>query len=150
MKNPSKSVCHIDTDTHEFTVNGAVVHLPSKEYKIVVALTEAKGHVRSRAQLLQTVWGYNPDEVKIDTRTVDQHIARLRTKLRKHGAGNLIQTIPNAGYRSVGMETASSKTITGKVDSIERVYGKKPGSWLRLFVPDLLPTVEKGRMMTLA
>lgn len=148
MKNPS---CIVDMERHTITVNGSIVKMSSKEFSILSTLAQASGRVISRAKLLEIVWGYAESDSKaVFGRTVDQHISRCRRALRKHGAQGAIETVTNAGYRIRGVEIHNDKSITGKVDSIERVYGKKPGSWVRLFVADLLPTVEKGRMMTLA
>ena len=46
--------------------------------------------------MLQLIWGHDKD-VEIDTRTVDQHIARLRRKLRSEA--DKIRTVPNFGYQ---------------------------------------------------
>jgi len=50
--------------------------------------------VQSRPQLLEIVWEAQPD---IQTRTVDMHIQRLRSKLGD--AGRFIETVPGFGYR---------------------------------------------------
>src|ERR1700758_5368792 len=70
----------IDFERHETTVKGHVVYLAPKEFAILKLLIEANGKVLSREQLLRLIWGHDED-VEIDTRTVDQHIARLRRKL---------------------------------------------------------------------
>ncbi|TFG62881.1 MAG: winged helix family transcriptional regulator, partial [Gemmatimonadales bacterium] len=49
---------------------------------------------QSRRQLLQTAWDTN---AQIETRTVDMHVARLRSKLG--GPGTLIETVRGVGYR---------------------------------------------------
>ena len=49
---------------------------------------------RARTHLLETVWEAAPD---IQTRTVDMHVQRLRTKLES--AGELIETVRGFGYR---------------------------------------------------
>jgi DNA-binding winged helix-turn-helix (wHTH) protein len=156
LKTPQKisaPACIINAARHEVTINGTVVSFPPKEYRILSELGKAKGHVVSRAQLLERVWGYeSAAAVDIDTRTVDQHIARLRMKLRRLNADNIIQTIPLAGYRSDSIAFAVDKAteILGKVNHIRRVYGKKPGSWLTLFVADLLPEMKRGRNLRLS
>ena len=86
----------IDFERHETTVKGQVVYLAPKEFAILKLLIEANGKVLSREQLLQMIWGHDVD-VEIDTRTVDQHIARLRHKLRS--ASERIVTVPNFGYQ---------------------------------------------------
>ncbi|HEX4047358.1 MAG TPA: response regulator transcription factor [Elusimicrobiota bacterium] len=86
----------IDFERHETTVKGEVVYLAPKEFAILKLLIEANGRVLSREQLLRLIWGHDED-VEIDTRTVDQHIARLRRKLRS--AAERIATVPNFGYQ---------------------------------------------------
>lgn len=86
----------IDFERHETTVKGDVVYLAPKEFAILKLLIEANGKVLSREQLLRLIWGHDED-VEIDTRTVDQHIARLRRKLGT--AADRISTVPNFGYQ---------------------------------------------------
>ena len=86
----------IDFEKHETTVKGQMVYLAPKEFAILKLLIEANGKVLSRDQLLQLIWGHDKD-VEIDTRTVDQHIVRLRRKLRS--AAERAATVPNFGYQ---------------------------------------------------
>ncbi len=84
----------VDRAAHRVTVNGHEVELTPLEYKLLLTLAERRGRVQGRAQLLETVWDAAPD---IQTRTVDMHVQRLRTKL--HPAGDLIETVRGFGYR---------------------------------------------------
>jgi two-component system, OmpR family, phosphate regulon response regulator PhoB len=84
----------IDRSAHSVTVSGQDVELTPTEFKLLLTLAERKGRVQARAHLLETVWDAAPD---IQTRTVDMHIQRLRTKL--HPAGDLIETVRGFGYR---------------------------------------------------
>lgn len=86
----------VDLARHEVRVKGQTVALTPKEFEFLKALVEADGKVLSRDQLLEKIWGYDRS-MEIDTRTVDQHIARLRRKLK--GEGFRIATVTNAGYR---------------------------------------------------
>jgi DNA-binding response OmpR family regulator len=86
----------IDFERHEILVRGKVAYLAPKEFAILKLLIEANGKVLSREQLLETIWGHEKD-MEIDTRTVDQHIARLRRKLRQEA--DRIATVPNFGYQ---------------------------------------------------
>ena len=63
---------------------------------------ECAGRVATRQQLLDNVWGY---EYYGDTRTLDVHIRRLRSKLG--ACGDSIETVVGVGYRFVG---CSAKT----------------------------------------
>ena len=84
----------IEVERHLVTVDGVPVELTTLEYKLLLTLAERRGRVQSRDGLLQDVWGYN---YAGDTRTVDTHITRLRTKLGIAGA--LIRTLRGFGYK---------------------------------------------------
>ncbi len=87
----------IDRSSHRVTVNGQALDLTATEYKLLLTLLERRGRVQTRPQLLETVWEAQPD---IQTRTVDMHVQRLRTKLGP--ASNLIETVRGFGYRFRG------------------------------------------------
>jgi two-component system phosphate regulon response regulator PhoB len=84
----------IDRAAHKVSVDGQEVQLTALEYRLLVTLVERRGRVQERPQLLETVWGHQPD---IQTRTVDMHVQRLRSKLGE--AGDLIETVRGSGYR---------------------------------------------------
>ncbi|MBJ6752471.1 response regulator [Geomonas anaerohicana] len=84
----------IDTEAHRVEVAGEEVQLTSTEFKLLMNLAERLGRVQSREILLQNVWGYN---YLGDTRTVDTHMTRLRTKLGV--AGDMIKTVRGFGYK---------------------------------------------------
>jgi two-component system phosphate regulon response regulator PhoB len=84
----------IDTSRHQVTSNGEEINLTTTEYKLLINLTERPGRVQSQDVLLKNVWGYNYIG---DTRTVDTHITRVRTKLGE--AGDLIKTVRGFGYK---------------------------------------------------
>jgi two-component system, OmpR family, phosphate regulon response regulator PhoB len=84
----------IDRSAHRVLVDGQELPLTATEYKLLATLLERRGRVQTRPQLLETVWEAQPD---IQTRTVDMHVQRLRTKLG--AAGDLIETVRGFGYR---------------------------------------------------
>jgi two-component system phosphate regulon response regulator PhoB len=84
----------IDRGAHRVSVEGAEVELTPTEFKLLLTLAERRGRVQARAHLLETVWEAAPD---IQTRTVDMHIQRLRSKLGP--AGDLVETVRGFGYR---------------------------------------------------
>jgi len=84
----------IDRAAHRVAVDGRDIDLTPTEYKLLLTLAERRGRVQARAHLLETVWDAAPD---IQTRTVDMHVQRLRTKLES--AGELIETVRGFGYR---------------------------------------------------
>ena len=84
----------LDRRAHRVTVAGKEIALTTTEFKLLEWLIERRGRVQSRSQLLQSVWHAQPD---IQTRTVDMHVQRLRTKLGAPGAW--IETVRSVGYR---------------------------------------------------
>jgi DNA-binding response OmpR family regulator len=86
----------VDLERYVTKVRGEAVSLSSKEFEFLKCLIASKGRVLSRDQLLERVWGYD-SAMQIDTRTVDQHIARLRDKLGSE-SGRIV-TVKNVGYR---------------------------------------------------
>lgn len=92
----------IDRSAHRVLLDGKELALTATEYKLLATLLERRGRVQTRPQLLETVWEAQPD---IQTRTVDMHVQRLRTKLGE--AGDLIETVRGFGYRFRGAERAA-------------------------------------------
>lgn len=85
----------IDSDAHEVKIDGEPVTLTVKEFKILEKLIKNTERVYSREQLLDDVWGL---DYFGDTRTVDSHVARLRTKLGAWGEKHL-KTVYGLGYK---------------------------------------------------
>jgi len=89
----------IDMNSHEVAVRGEVVPLPLKEFDLLVALGEHVGHVLTRDQLISRVWG---DDYVGDTKTLDVHIKRLRSKIETDPSSpSRIVTIRGLGYKLV-------------------------------------------------
>jgi two-component system phosphate regulon response regulator PhoB len=89
----------VDLNALRVDLDGAELELTPTEYRLLVTLLERRGRVQSRQQLLESAWGIH---ARIETRTVDMHVQRLRTKLRGHG--ELIETVRGFGYRFRGRE----------------------------------------------
>ena len=85
-----------DFSRYTVTVKGKPAALSSKEFEFLKVLLQAQGKALSRDQLLEHVWGYDRS-YEIDTRTIDQHIARLRDKLGSES--KRVVTVKNVGYR---------------------------------------------------
>ena len=94
----------IERSGHRVTVEGKEIELTATEYKLLLTLVERRGRVQTRPQLLETVWEAQPD---IQTRTVDMHVQRLRSKLGE--AGELIETVRGFGYRFRAAERGSRR-----------------------------------------
>jgi DNA-binding response OmpR family regulator len=73
--------------------DGACIDVTRREIAILALLAAERGRIVSRRRLLADVWGMNAPE-RIETRTVDMHIAKLRKKL-----GGGIETVRGEGYR---------------------------------------------------
>jgi two-component system phosphate regulon response regulator PhoB len=84
----------IDRAAHRVTVSREEIELTPTEFKLLLTLAERKGRVQARSHLLEAVWEAAPD---IQTRTVDMHVQRLRTKLGT--VGDMIETVRGFGYR---------------------------------------------------
>ncbi len=95
----------IDRAAHRVTLEGQELNLTATEYKLLVTLVERRGRVQTRPQLLETVWDAQPD---IQTRTVDMHVQRLRTKLGD--IGDMIETVRGFGYRFRANDRGMRKT----------------------------------------
>ena len=89
----------LDPSSHRANVAGSPLDLTITEFKLLQDLIQHAGHVRSREQLLDSVWDYNFEGF---ARTVDSHVKRLRAKLGDYGS--LIETVRGIGYRAKGKE----------------------------------------------
>lgn len=85
----------IDDSAFVAYIDGTPLELTLKEFELLSYLYQNSGRVLTRDQLLNAIWGY---DYLGDSRTVDSHIARLRTKLGDYGAAHL-KTIYGMGYK---------------------------------------------------
>ncbi|HIZ84281.1 MAG TPA: response regulator transcription factor [Firmicutes bacterium] len=85
----------IDADAYVAYLDGKPLELTLKEFEILKKLSEKPGRVYTRDQLLDAIWSY---DFEGDSRTVDSHIARLRTKLGEYGNAHL-KTVYGKGYK---------------------------------------------------
>ena len=85
-----------DFDAVNVRVEGHPVKLTRREFELLKYLIDNRNRVLSRDRLLERVWGYDR---AIETRSVDVHVGRLRTKLGP--AGHQIETVVGLGYRFV-------------------------------------------------
>jgi two-component system response regulator RegX3 len=87
----------MDVERHQVTVNGTLINLPLKEFELLEFLMRNTGRVLTRGQLIDRVWG---GDYYGDTKTLDVHIKRLRSKIEEDPANpQLIQTIRGLGYK---------------------------------------------------
>jgi DNA-binding response OmpR family regulator len=85
-----------DFDAVRIEVDGVSIRLTRREYELLRYLVENRNRVLSRDRLLERVWGYDR---LIETRSVDVHVGRLRSKLGV--AGKQIETVVGLGYRFI-------------------------------------------------
>ncbi len=85
----------IDIPAHSVTVDSIAIDLTIKEHNILLKLSSNPGRIYSREQLLDDIWGI---DFTGDPRTVDSHVARLRTKLGTWGESHL-KTVYGVGYK---------------------------------------------------
>lgn len=84
----------VDMDAYKVLIDNEEVLLTATEFKLLAELLKNKGRVRTRDQLLNTVWGY---EFEGYARTVDTHVRRLRQKIGDYA--KYIETMRGVGYR---------------------------------------------------
>jgi DNA-binding response OmpR family regulator len=115
---PTKSVQHevltfgearIDFTSMEAQYAGKPVTLTAQEFKLLKYLASSPGRVISREELLNEVWGYQNYP---STRTVDNHVLRLRQKLEPDPATpRFLMTMHGSGYRFSPGGSAGSSNI---------------------------------------
>jgi len=87
----------LDTDRHLVTFNNENILLPLKEFELLEFLMRNAGRVLTRVQIIDRIWG---NDYVGDTKTLDVHIKRLRSKFEKDPANpELIQTVRGLGYK---------------------------------------------------
>ncbi len=85
-----------DFEAVNISVDGEEIRLTRREFELLRYLVENRNRVLSRDRLLERVWGYDR---LVETRSVDVHVGRLRSKLG--AAGRQIETVVGLGYRFV-------------------------------------------------
>jgi two-component system, OmpR family, response regulator RegX3 len=87
----------LDSDRHVVTLNGTPLTLPLKEFELLELLMENVNRVLTRGQIIDRVWGSNYFG---DTKTLDVHIKRLRSKVEEDPSRpKYIQTVRGLGYK---------------------------------------------------
>jgi two-component system, OmpR family, response regulator RegX3 len=90
----------LDVERHEVSVDGKLVKLALKEFELLEILLRNAGRVMTRSQLIDRIWG--ADYVG-DTKTLDVHVKRLRTKIEADPASpSHLITVRGLGYKFEG------------------------------------------------
>lgn len=90
----------MDIERHIVSVDGHAIPMPLKEFELLAFLMRNKGRVLTRGQLIDRVWG--ADYVG-DTKTLDVHVKRLRSKIEADPANPVrLVTVRGLGYKLEG------------------------------------------------
>jgi two-component system OmpR family response regulator len=90
----------IDTARHEVSINDSPVKLSPKEFAVLAFLMQHRGHVFSRYDLVEKIWGYDYEG---GARTVDVHIVSLRRKIEANPTNpKYLMTVRGFGYKFDG------------------------------------------------
>jgi len=89
---------YVNTQSRQVLKNNKLVHLTEMEFNLLKLLISKSGEKLSRAYILGNLWGYIPERYR-DTRVIDVHISRLRSKIEKNPSRpELILTARSIGY----------------------------------------------------
>lgn len=86
----------LDVDSHRIWVDSQSLTLSLTEFKLLKLLLQNSEKLLSREQILNHVWGYN---TRVEDRTVDVHILRLRKALKPFNKERWIKTVRGVGYQ---------------------------------------------------
>lgn len=90
----------MDIERHIVSIEGAHIALPLKEFELLEYLMRNKGRVLTRGQLIDRVWG---SDYVGDTKTLDVHVKRLRSKIEADPANpSRLVTVRGLGYKLEG------------------------------------------------
>ena len=93
----SSGPVRMDVERHVVQVDGEPVNLPLKEFELLELLLRNTGRVLTRGQLIDRIWG---SDYVGDTKTLDVHIKRLRSKVEEDpGNPSRIVTVRGLGYK---------------------------------------------------
>ena len=90
----------LDPAAHSVMVDDVLINVPRREFSLLQKLLENSGHVLSREQLMQSIYGWDED---VDSNALEVHIHNLRKKLN----ANFIRTIRGVGYMAEKNESTS-------------------------------------------
>ena len=88
----------IDLGEHTVTRDGKEIPLTPLEFQLLVAMAKKPGQAFAREELLELVWGYRNAS---DTRLVNVHVQRLRSKIEKDPENpTIVRTVRGVGYKT--------------------------------------------------
>lgn len=87
----------LDTERHTVSVQGEEVPMPLREFELLELLMRHSGRVLTRGQLIDRVWG---SDYYGDTKTLDVHIKRIRSRIEQDPKEpKIVTTVRGVGYR---------------------------------------------------
>jgi two-component system response regulator RegX3 len=87
----------MDLERHTVSVNGERIQMPLKEFELLELLMENVNRVLTRGQIIDRVWGSNYFG---DTKTLDVHVKRIRSKIEEDPARPVhLTTVRGLGYK---------------------------------------------------
>jgi two-component system, OmpR family, response regulator RegX3 len=90
-------IVRMDIERHTVAVDGVTTAMPLKEFELLELLLRNSGRVLTRGQLIDRVWGA---DYFGDTKTLDVHIKRIRSKIEKvPSEPTMLVTVRGLGYR---------------------------------------------------
>lgn len=90
----------MDTERHQVLVDGEEVRFALREFELLELLLRNAGRVMTRGQLIDRIWGSN---YVGDTKTLDVHIKRLRSKIEQDPSNpERLITVRGLGYKYQG------------------------------------------------
>jgi DNA-binding winged helix-turn-helix (wHTH) protein len=136
-------VINLDLERRTAEVNKKPMDLTPKEFDLLAVLSQADGKFLSRQELQVLVW---KTDAEMDSRSIDQHVARLRSKLKQYREA--VATVTGYGYQvrpGYVTLTAETKAPAGQVSAIERIFTRdgKPAAKVTVVVPGLV-NFKKG------
>jgi two-component system alkaline phosphatase synthesis response regulator PhoP len=84
----------IQKDNYVVRIGSREIHLPKKEFEVLLFLARHPDRVVSRETLLNEIWGH---DVYVVDRTIDVHVRKIREKLGRHA--HHLETVKGVGYR---------------------------------------------------
>src|SRR5829696_3730733 len=113
---------------HTLFADGEPIHLPAKEFEILLMLVESNGRVLTKDEMMSTIWG----DTFVEESNLSQYISRLRKVLNGDGT-QYIKTISKRGYRfaaevsedpgEITIERRMRVEVTGETSRADRVDG---------------------------
>jgi len=85
----------LNSKAHQIKINNSELKLTNKEYLIMEFLLKNIGEVKSKKNIINSIWG---EKSKVDVNSVEVHINAIRRKMKKLKKENVIKTVRGAGY----------------------------------------------------